>query len=414
MNYATSEVTVKGKKYGPEEFCSRIAGLLAGTSHKISSTYAVVEEASECEKLDRDALDAAVDAGKLVLFYDGEKVKVARGVNSLTTVSKGKADPWKKIRVAETMDMMHDDLVLLAEDNYVGKYPNTYSNKCLLISAIDSYMKELERNGLIQDYAVELDVEKIKEYIIENKGVTRDEAEAMSDEEIKKAYKRLSRKYHPDANLDNPKAAEEKFKELQQAYQQVMKEKTTGYSQSSYGGYQSQGNPYGGQGNPYGNQQGNPYGEWNPFEDIFGQFSGYYTNGGAQQRQKTTTGYEKDTHLRAAGNYVRNGYYQEARNVLDGMEPARRNARWYYYSAAANQGLGNNVTAMEHAKQAVSMEPDNYEYQMLLQQLQGNGSWYQQRQSTYQNPYSTGGDWCMKMCMLNLMCNCCLGGRYWC
>ena len=178
-----------------------------------------------------------------------------------------------------------------------------------------------------------------------------------SEEEIKKAYKRLSRKYHPDANLDNPKAAEEKFKELQQAYQQVMKEKTTGYSQSSYGGYQSQGNPYGGQGNPYGNQQGNPYGEWNPFEDIFGQFSGYYTNGGAQQRQKTTTGYEKDTHLRAAGNYVRNGYYQEARNVLDGMEPARRNARWYYYSAAANQGLGNNVTAMEHAKQAVSMEP---------------------------------------------------------
>ena len=173
VNYATSEVTVKGKKYGPEEFCSRIAG---------------VEEASECEKLDRDALDAAVDAGKLVLFYDGEKVKVARGVNSLTTVSKGKADPWKKIRVVETMDMMHDDLVLLAEDNYVGKYPNTYSNKCLLISAIDSYMKELERNGLIQDYAVELDVEKIKEYIIENKGVTRDEAEAMSDEEIKKQY----------------------------------------------------------------------------------------------------------------------------------------------------------------------------------------------------------------------------------
>lgn len=56
------------------------------------------------------------------------------------------------------------------------------------------------------------------------------------------------------------------------------------------------------------------------------------------------------------------------------MEPARRNARWYYYSAAANQGIGNNVTAMEHAKQAVSMEPDNYEYQMLLQQLQGNGS----------------------------------------
>ena len=37
-----------------------------------------------------------------------------------------------------------------------------------------------------------------------------------SEEEIKKAYKRLSRKYHPDANLDNPKAAEEKFKQIQE------------------------------------------------------------------------------------------------------------------------------------------------------------------------------------------------------
>lgn len=243
-----------------------------------------------------------------------------------------------------------------------------------------------------------------------------------SEEEIKKAYKRLSRKYHPDANLDNPKAAEEKFKQIQQAYQQVMKEKTSGYSQSSYGGYtnqgggyQNQGNPYGQQGNPYGNQQGNPYGEWNPFEDIFGNFGsfgGYYGNG--QGQQQTTTGYESDNHLRAAGNYVRNGYYQEARNVLDGMEASKRNARWYYYSAAANQGLGNNVTAMEHARQAVSMEPNNFEYQMLLNQMEGSGSRYQQRQSTYQNPYSTGGDWCMKICMLNLLCNCCLGGPYRC
>lgn len=236
-------------------------------------------------------------------------------------------------------------------------------------------------------------------------GVSR----GATEEDIKKAYKRLSRKYHPDANLDNPKAAEEKFKQIQQAYQQVMKEKTSGYSQEgSYGG--NQGNPYGNQGNPYGNQGGNPYGEWNPFEDIFGNFGGYY--GGGQQQ--TTTGYEKDNHLRAAGNYIRNGYYQEARNVLDGMESSKRTARWYYYSAAASQGLGNNVTAMEHARQAVNMEPGNYEYQALLNQLEENGSWYQQRQSTYQSPYASGGDWCMKICMLNLLCNCCCGGRYWC
>ena len=62
-----------------------------------------------------------------------------------------------------------------------------------------------------------------------------------SDEEIKKAYRSLSRKYHPDANVNNPNkdAAEEKFKQVQQAYDQIMKEKQQG---TSYGGY---GNSYG-------------------------------------------------------------------------------------------------------------------------------------------------------------------------
>lgn len=240
-------------------------------------------------------------------------------------------------------------------------------------------------------------------------GVSRD----ASEEEIKKAYKKLSRKYHPDANLDNPKAAEEKFKQIQQAYQQVMKEKTEGYSQSGYGGG-AQGNPYGSQGNPYGNQ-GNPYGsQGNPFEDIFGDFGGFGGYGYGGQQQNTSTGYEKDNHLRAAGNYVRNGYYQEARTVLDGMEAERRNARWYYYSACASAGLGNNVTAMEHARRAASMEPDNMEYRALVNQLEGNGNWYQQRQRNYESPYASGGDFCMKMCMLSFACNICCGGSGFC
>ena len=56
-----------------------------------------------------------------------------------------------------------------------------------------------------------------------------------SDEEIKKAYRRLSRKYHPDANINNPnkEQAEEKFKEIQQAYQQIMREREEGSSGAS-------------------------------------------------------------------------------------------------------------------------------------------------------------------------------------
>ena len=69
--------------------------------------------------------------------------------------------------------------------------------------------------------------------------------ENASEEEIKKAYRSLSRKYHPDANINNPnkEKAEEKFKEIQQAYQQIMHERERGTSGGSgsysqeYGGY---------------------------------------------------------------------------------------------------------------------------------------------------------------------------------
>ena len=65
-------------------------------------------------------------------------------------------------------------------------------------------------------------------------GVSR----SASDEEIKKAYRSLSRKYHPDANVNNPNKAqaEEKFKEVQQAYDQIMKEKQQGSGYGSISG----------------------------------------------------------------------------------------------------------------------------------------------------------------------------------
>lgn len=244
-------------------------------------------------------------------------------------------------------------------------------------------------------------------------GVSRN----ATEDEIKKAYKALSRRYHPDANINNPNKdqAEEKFKEIQAAYQQIMKERTEGYSYGQSGGY---GGNYGG---GYGGRSGSGSGTggygsgsgYGGFEDFFGGF-GF---GG----QSTGSGYEEEPRLRAAGNYVRNGYYREARNTLDSMGEHEKSARWYYYSAIANSGLGNNVAALEHARKALSLEPGNFDYERLVNQLESGGQWYRQRQATYGYPNAGGSNMCLKLCLANMICNLCCGGSgmfcgpvFWC
>lgn len=224
-------------------------------------------------------------------------------------------------------------------------------------------------------------------------GVSRN----ASEDEIKKAYRLLSRKYHPDANVNNPNQdlAEAKFKEVQEAYQQIMDEKTNGYSSS---------NPYGS--NPYGQSaNGNPFGGFGGFGDFWGF-------GGNDQRQKTY-GSEESSYFQAAHNYIRNGHYNEAINVLNQIKD--KNARWYYLSGYANYGVGNNGIALEHAKKAVQLEPSNREYQELYNTIESGGAWYQNRRSPYGTTVVGGNSCCMKLCIANLICNlCCGSGGYCC
>lgn len=228
-------------------------------------------------------------------------------------------------------------------------------------------------------------------------GVSRN----ATDEEIKKAYRALSRKYHPDANINNPnkEQAEEKFKEIQQAYQQIMYEKEHGTSANyEQGGYEQSG--YGGQSSQYGGS----YWDFGGFGDFFGGFGG-----GQSQRQNKSGGMdEESTYKQAAVNYIRSGHYKEALNVLNSI--SNRDARWYYLSAIANSGIGNNVAALEHAGKAVQMEPGNQEYRQLYTQLQNGGSWYQGQRQTYGSSMGGSGSFCMKLCIANLICNMCCGG----
>ncbi len=227
-------------------------------------------------------------------------------------------------------------------------------------------------------------------------GVSRD----ASEDDIKKAYRRLSRKYHPDSNVNNPNKdqAEEKFKEIQAAYEQIMYEKSGGAKGS---------NTYGNQGSG-----GNPYGDFGDFGDFWGWgFGGY---GGGQQRQQQTYTSESDMYMQSAANYINARRYNEALNVLENIKQEDRNAKWYYFSGLANYGAGNNALALEHAKRAAQMEPANANYQNLVDQIEYGGSWYESRRSPYSNTGMSQADCCQRLCLANLCLNFCCGGGHYC
>ena len=183
-----------------------------------------------------------------------------------------------------------------------------------------------------------------------------------SDEEIKKAYRKLAKKYHPDLNPGD-KVAAQKMQEINAAYEQIK--------------------------NPEKNQQNQGYGGYG-----YDPFGGYY---GGQRTYSDRQ--EGDQYQEAAFRYVRAGRYQEALNTLENSQ--NRNGRWYYISAIANAGLGNQVTALEHIRKAVSMEPDNYEYLQALRMIQNGGTQYRRQANTY-GGYAMRGSPCMSLLL------CCL------
>ena len=193
-----------------------------------------------------------------------------------------------------------------------------------------------------------------------------------SDEEIKKAYRKLAKQYHPDLNPGDPVAAK-KMQQVNAAYEQIKNPQKTQPNHGPQRGY------------------------------------GYDPFGGAWQRTYQQSSQSSDQYQSAAAQYIRFGRYQEALNALNNSK--ERNARRYYLSALANDGLGNQVTALEHIRRAVSMEPDNAQYLQTLEEIENGGAAYRRQAGNFRG-FTMHTSPFMSLCLCYLCNLFCCGGRF--
>ena len=150
VNFANESVTyLDGTTVTGDKYIPRLLGIMAGLPLTRSSTFFPIDELSHVTQ--PADLDATVNAGKLVLFNDDDVVRIARGVNSLTTLSETLSEEFKKILVVETMDMIREDISNTFKNDYLGKFKNKYDYQVLLITAINSYFAGLANENILDD-----------------------------------------------------------------------------------------------------------------------------------------------------------------------------------------------------------------------------------------------------------------------
>lgn len=183
-----------------------------------------------------------------------------------------------------------------------------------------------------------------------------------TDDQVKDAYRKLARKYHPDNYVNNPLAdlATEKMKEINEAYDEIQRQRKGGFSSDA--------------------------------------------NAGAyQQRSYSSSSPSQFADIRRLINM---GRIADAEELLDGVTQQKRNAEWNYLKGIINYQKGWLDNAMTYFAAACNMEPQNPEYRAaynrLMQQSQGNYGG--------QKMGSSICDVCATLYCANVCCNCAGGG----
>ena len=184
---------------------------------------------------------------------------------------------------------------------------------------------------------------------------------SASDEEIKKAYRSLARKYHPDNYHDNPLAdlAQEKMKEINEAYDTITKSRSSGNS-----GYRNT-----------------------------GYNSGY------------NTGSSSNPDFARIRSAINSGNLAQAESLLNSM--SNRSAEWNFLMGSVCYKKGWMDEASRYYQLAVSMDPTNMEYRQALSYMNGGGRAYNPGGFNYPAANECDScDICTALMCANMCCNC--------
>jgi len=184
INFTTDDIKQESESFTTGEFTARIAGLIAGTPLSQSITYAKLEDVDDIPKMTRQEAEEKIDSGELILIKEAGAIRIARGVNSRKTSTPDKGEIFQKIKIVDTLDLIHNDIKKVIIDEYIGRVTNNYDNKCLLVVAIKEYLEELEKEQLLMPSSVvDIDMDAHKAYL-KSKEI---DISNMSDQEIKEA-----------------------------------------------------------------------------------------------------------------------------------------------------------------------------------------------------------------------------------
>ncbi len=193
-------------------------------------------------------------------------------------------------------------------------------------------------------------------------------SENATDAEIKKAYRELAKKYHPDNYQDSPLAdvASEKMKEVNEAYDEIQKLRREGRHYSSAG------------------------------------------NAGGAGYQYAGTNYTH-TNYPDVRKFIQNGRFDDARTILNGVPADKRDAEWYFLSGMIDYRSGWTDRAYSNFKTACDMDPQNSEFRYAFNSIKGQRAYSSQQYNTNQGCGCSTCDICSGILCADCCCEC-MGG----